>query len=150
MDILQTLCAAISIGLDVAARCADSISPPELASVGRPADNTTLLQRIEELSRQVETLSAERDRRRSSPRDLRYNQRDRPSSTRNLGLNNNTPSRLDNATLLLVPSALRRSGAKLYPALQLQRARETDAADVSGGTRLHYCHRPPFRHRQVQ
>jgi hypothetical protein len=50
------------IGLDVAARYAgsikDSISPPELASVSRPADSTTLLQCIEGLSRQVETLRA--------------------------------------------------------------------------------------------
>jgi hypothetical protein len=76
----------------------DSTSPPEIASVGRPAENATLLQRIEELSRQVETLSAERDHRRSSPRDRRYNQRDRLSSPRNRRLNNNSPSRLDNAT----------------------------------------------------
>jgi hypothetical protein len=90
----------------------DSISPPELASVSRPADNTTLLQRIVELSLQVETLSAERDHRRSSSRDRRSSSRDRPSGSRdrrynqrgrfstprNRGLNNNTPSRLDNAT----------------------------------------------------
>jgi hypothetical protein len=90
------------IGLDAAASCADSImdsiSPPELVSVGRPANNTTLLQRIVELSRQVETLSAERDHRRSSSRDRRYSQRDRPSSPRNRRLNNNSPSRLKNAT----------------------------------------------------
>jgi hypothetical protein len=45
------------IGLDAAARSADSImdsiSPPELTSVGRPADNAARLQRIEGLSCQV-------------------------------------------------------------------------------------------------
>jgi hypothetical protein len=90
------------IGLDAATCCADSImdsiSSPELASVDRPADNAALLHRIEELPRQMETLSAERDRRRSSSRDRRYNQRDRLSSSRNRHLNNNSPSRLDNAT----------------------------------------------------
>jgi hypothetical protein len=88
------------IGLDAAARCADSImdsiSPPDLASVGRPADNAALLQRIEELSPGGD--SSHRDHRRSSSRDRRYNQRNRPSTPRNCRLNNHLPSRLDNAT----------------------------------------------------
>jgi hypothetical protein len=42
-------------------------------------------------------------------------------------------------------------GRKIVPSLAAtEESRETDAADVSGGTRLHYCHWPPFRHRQVQ
>jgi hypothetical protein len=89
------------IGLDAAARCADcimeSISLPELASVGRPADTAALLQRIEELLRRVESLSAERDHCRSNSRNHRYNQRGRPSSPTNRRLNNSSPSRLDNA-----------------------------------------------------
>jgi hypothetical protein len=96
------LAGQLEIGLDAAARCADSImdsiSPPELASISRPAENTALMQRAEELSRQVETLRAERNHRSSSSRDRRYNQRDRPYSPRNRRFNNNSPSRLDNAT----------------------------------------------------
>jgi hypothetical protein len=50
----------------------------------------------------------------------------------------------------LVPPTLQRSSTMLHPALHLQHAKQTSTADVSGGARLHYSHRPPFHHRQVK
>jgi hypothetical protein len=67
------------VELDAAADCADRIieivPPPALASIGQPTDNNELLRRIEELSRRVAALSAERDRSLS---------RDRHSISRNI------------------------------------------------------------------
>jgi hypothetical protein len=66
--------------LDAAARCAERIlevaSHLALASVGPPPNNTTLLQEIEDLFRQVAALSAEQD-------CLRIGFRDPPLSSRN-------------------------------------------------------------------
>jgi hypothetical protein len=61
-NIQTTLAGQQECSLDAAARCADRISEvapqPALASVG-PPPNTTLLQEIDDLSRQVSALSAE-------------------------------------------------------------------------------------------
>jgi hypothetical protein len=35
------------------------------------------------------------------------------------------------------------TGRKIVPTLAATASREPDAADVSGGARLHYSHRPP-------
>jgi hypothetical protein len=72
-----TLACHPEVELDAAADCAHRIietAPPSaFASIGQPTDNNELLRRIEELSRRVAALSAERDRR-SSPRNRRpYN-----------------------------------------------------------------------------
>jgi hypothetical protein len=69
------------VELDAAADCADriieSVLPPALATIGQPTDNSELLRRIEQLSRRVPALSAERDRPLS--RDRRSSYGDRPS-----------------------------------------------------------------------
>jgi hypothetical protein len=79
-----TLACHPEVELEVAADCADriieTVPPPALASIGQPTDNNELLRRIEELSRRVAALSAERDR--PFPRDRRSSFRDRPSSSR--------------------------------------------------------------------
>jgi hypothetical protein len=123
--------------MDAAVHCVDritkAVSPPAVASVSQSTDNTanalTLLQRIEELSRRVESISAERDRRlsmdrHSKSRDPRYSPSDRPSSSRNRRPDNRSPSHPTRHcnNLLLVPPTLRRPGAKCYPTMQLQPA----------------------------
>jgi hypothetical protein len=71
------------VELDAAVDCADhiieTVPPPALASTGQPTDNE-LLRRIEELSRRMAALSAERDRPLS--RDRRSSSRNRSSSFR--------------------------------------------------------------------
>lgn len=73
--------------LDSAARCADRISEaapqPALASVGPPPDSAALLQRIEDLSRQVAALTAQQDRLNPSSRNHRSPSRDPRSSSSN-------------------------------------------------------------------
>ena len=68
--------------LKAAARCADCISKvasqPALASVGPTTDNTTLLQVIEDLSRQVTALGAEQDCFCNSFKDPQFSFRDVP------------------------------------------------------------------------
>jgi hypothetical protein len=71
--------------LNVAARCADRISEvapqPAVASVSPTPNSVSLKQEIEDLTRQVASLSAERDRLRASIRDLPVSRRDHyPSS----------------------------------------------------------------------
>jgi hypothetical protein len=77
-----TLACHPEVELDAAADCADRIKtvpPPALASIGQPTDNE-LLRRIDELSRRVAGLSAERDC--SLSRDRRSSSTDRPSTSR--------------------------------------------------------------------
>jgi hypothetical protein len=100
--------------LDAAAHCVYRISEvaqqPALASVGPPPNNTALLQEIEALSRQVAALRAEQDCRRTSFRDP-------PLSSR-----------------ILVPAP----EILAYRALCLPPAKETNVADITGGTCLLY------------
>jgi hypothetical protein len=130
---IQAFLAGQHVGsLDAAARCAYRISEvapqPALASVGRPPNNTTLLQGMEGLSRQVAALSAEQERLRASFRDLRLSSRDPSSSSRDPrpGSRNRRPSsrspppQRGHRTLTLrgiLP--LRRLGATVYSALRL-------------------------------
>jgi hypothetical protein len=109
-----TLACNPEVELDAAADCADHIietaPPPALASIGRPTDNDELLRRIEELSRRVAALRAERDRplsrdrrsssrdRPSSSRDPNFSRRDRPSSPRNHRAYIRSPPRDDAST----------------------------------------------------
>jgi hypothetical protein len=84
--------------LDAAARCADRISEvapqPALASVG-PPPNTTLLQEIEDLSRQVAALSNEQNRLRTSSREPCPSTRHPGPGPRNRRLNSRSASRGD-------------------------------------------------------
>jgi hypothetical protein len=84
-NIQATLAGQQECSLDAAARCADRISEvapqPARASVG-PPPHTILLQKIDDLSRQVATLSAEQDRLCTSFSDTRLSFRDPGSSTR--------------------------------------------------------------------
>jgi hypothetical protein len=153
------------VELEAAADCADGIietvHPPALTSTGEPTDNNELLRRIEELSRRVAALSAEkdhplsRDRRSSSrdrpstSRDPNSSCRDQPSSPRNRRPYNRSPPQARYFNNLLVPPTLRKTGAKPFPAMHLQPPEDISTADVSGGERLHYSHRPPLHHRQV-
>jgi hypothetical protein len=96
------------VDLDAAVDCADriieTVPSPALASIGQPTDNNEILRRIEELSRWVAVLSAERDSRSSSRdrpssfRDPNSSRRDRPSSPRNRRPYNRSPSRHDTST----------------------------------------------------
>jgi hypothetical protein len=113
-NVQATLACHPEVELDVAADCADriieTVPPPALASSGQPTDNNEFLRRIEELSRRVAALSAERDRplstdRRSSTRnrpssykDPNSSRRDRPSSPRNRRPYNRSPIRHDTST----------------------------------------------------
>jgi hypothetical protein len=65
------------------------LPPLTLESTGKPTDNNELLKCMEELSRQVVTLSAERDRRLSG--DRRSSSRDHSSSPRNRRPYNKSP-----------------------------------------------------------
>jgi hypothetical protein len=71
-NVQATLAGQPDVGLKVAVRSADCIfgalPTPALASVGQPIDSIMLLQRIEELCRQVAVLNAELKRLRSRGR----------------------------------------------------------------------------------
>jgi hypothetical protein len=99
-DIQLALAAQSKVPLDAAARCADrmtrAVSRPELASIGATT-KIDFAKQMEDLSGQVAALRMDWNHR-SGSRDRHYNQRDRPSSPRIRCLNNNSPSRLDNAT----------------------------------------------------
>jgi hypothetical protein len=149
------------VELDVAADCADriieTVPPPALASISQPTDSNELLRRIEELSRRVAALSAERDRplstdrrsssrdRSSSSRDPNSSRRNRPSSHRNRRPYNRSPTRHDTSTTCWYHQ---RFGNRVQNCSQpcTYSRRETNTADVSGGDCPHYSHRPPLHH----
>jgi hypothetical protein len=90
--------------LDAAASCADRISEvahqPALASVAPPTKNTTHLQEIDDLSRQVAALGAEQDRLRTSYRDPCSSTKYPNPGPRNRRPNSRSPSRGDTAPTL--------------------------------------------------
>jgi hypothetical protein len=90
--------------LDSAARCADSASQvatqPALASVSPFPDSATLQQEIEEFNRQVVSLTAERDRLRTTFRDPRSSSRYPRATSRNRRPGSRSPSREETASSL--------------------------------------------------
>jgi hypothetical protein len=137
-NIQSTLAGKFEVGLDAAALCAnritEAVSPPTLATIRQIPDNAEILECMNNLSCQLVNLTAERNR--PNSKDCCTRSSDLP-----LDLTMPTPSagttdatEIGNNVLSPAPTA----------------RRETSTADVSGSTRLHYSHRPPLHHRQVQ
>jgi hypothetical protein len=134
-DVQTILAAQSDVELDTAARCADRITEAvarhALASIGQPADNAELVKRIDYLSRRVEALSTERN---LAP----------VPGTVPPALAAATPTTdRPPGTELLQPHAgtMRKIACRPAPTV----SKKTNTADVSGGQRLHYNHRPPLR-----
>jgi hypothetical protein len=145
------------LDLEAAAACADSIteiaSTPALTSIDQPADNAELSKRVDELERQVAALRVQRNRpryrdRRSSSRDRNDNPRNRPSSPRMRRPSRRSPSRHDLQQLSAGTTAASDTVRRIVPSPAPTTNRETNAADINDGTRLHYENLPPLHHRQ--
>jgi hypothetical protein len=87
----------------------------------------------------VATPSADQDRLHTSVRDPHLSSRDLCTNTR-------SPPRPPEPPPELLLSSLPSPRAKVYPALRLPPAEETNATDITGGTCLLYNDRPPLRY----
>jgi hypothetical protein len=84
----------------------------------------------------------------ASSRDPNSSGRDRPSRPRNCRHYNRSPRRHDTLRTCWYQQRFgNRAQTIARPARKA--SRETKKADVSGGERLHYSHRPPLHHRQI-
>jgi hypothetical protein len=118
------------IELDTAALCADriieAISPASLANIAPATDNTEVLNRIEELSREAEDLSVGQSNFRPRDHCLRsrnpsYNAHNRRSSSRNRRPDNRCHSRDGTATRICwYHCCFRGQRLKIFSALHLQ------------------------------
>jgi len=140
---MQTILAGQAEGkLDAASQLADRIAEvaplPVTASIAQNPESASLLQKIDELSRQVAALSSGRTRHRSHSKNRREENGDSPPPQ-------NTARRI---AVVAGPTGDpgRECGGAQHHAPTT--GRETAATGVDSGRRLFHIHCPPVHHRQ--